>query len=176
MYRYRVEGTMPETESDPLGVAVRQVLAIAGALGLLGLLKDMMTWQHDIGMWIDAFRAFTRPIATFLFGWIPELFHLSFPAWAKDYLTVGVISAAAALRTLIYKEGISLSLMIFAPVVFFLIYILAWPIFLLANVLLYPTYGEQDRKFIRIFLSVYIYAAFVIALNYAFIAGGANAS
>ena len=54
------QGAMPDKSEeglDALGIAMRQVLAIAGAFSLLHLIKDFMTWQHDIGLWIDAFRA-----------------------------------------------------------------------------------------------------------------------
>jgi hypothetical protein len=166
----------PKNKSDPLGIAVRQLLAIAGAFSLIGLIKDFLTWQHDLGLWIDAFRAFTRPIATFLFGWILALFHLSFPEWLKDYLTVGLISSAAFLCMIFYRyiryifaneSNIDVISRIFAL-------LLAWPIAILTFAVLYVTDSDENRKTTRIFASVYIYAFLIIALNYAFIAGGAE--
>jgi hypothetical protein len=93
-----------DEKNDPLGIAIRQFGAIGGAVSLVNLVKDSLEWQHAIGKWLDAIRAFTRPVATFLFGWIPILLHLPFPGAVKDYLVVGVITALALFRALIVEE------------------------------------------------------------------------
>lgn len=172
---------MPEDKNDPLGIAVRQLLAIAGAFSLIGLIKDMLTWQHDVGLWIDAFRAFTRPIVTFLFGWIPAIFNISFPGLAKDYLTVGLVCLSAFARSLIYqgasRKDIGDIYDILGIAILVFVSILLWPIVLLLTPFWYfiSSSDDNDRKAVRVFASVFIYFAVIIAINYGLVAGGARA-
>jgi hypothetical protein len=164
-----------QEKNDSLGVAWRNVLALFGAFALLGQIKDfnIITWQHDLAVWIEAFKAFSRPVATFLFGWIPALFHLDFPLWMKDYLTVGVITVSAVIREWITKNGgeafdiVSICLL--------LLYLVTWPIVIVMVVVWYiVTFDERERRYKRVFASVFVYAVLIIAINYAMIGGGAK--
>jgi hypothetical protein len=120
----KVEEERPEKEKPGLlGFTFRQLGAIAGACAFLNALHHVVDWlntfrdaveylkflqefkwQHNILLALDAFRSFTRPIATLLFGWIPALLHWPFPGWAKDYLTVGAIVTSATIRTVFYRQ------------------------------------------------------------------------
>jgi hypothetical protein len=182
----------PSEKRDPFGLAYRQVGAIFGAFGFLSLLKDLLEWQRNIRVWLDAFRAFTRPIASFLFGWIPALIHLPFPGWAKDYLTVGTITALATMRGFgsldrlrkAHEESKDspanlalgyLILVVVASIVLLFMATVGWVV-MFYTLLLYFTnrLGPAGNRSMRVFLSVYIYAAAIIVINYVFIAAGAR--
>lgn len=166
-----------ERKSDPLGTAIRQFGAVAGAVSLLGLAKDALEWQHDIATWIDAFRHFTRPIATFLFGWIPAFFHWPFPGWVKDYLTVGIVSIGATIRSLTVDPPSREDRR--SAFYFVVITPLIWPILTLMLidyffVIRKSEQGEQERKGALTFASTFVYAAIIILINYVLIFSGAR--
>lgn len=133
-------------EDDPLNAAWRHVSAMFAAFSLLGLLKhlNLLTWQKTVARWIDAFQAFTRPVATFLFGWLPALFGWQFPGWLKDYLVVGVIVFLALIRA--YKAiDLRLTRMIGVIAKDLLICLLLWPVVVLR--LLPPVLAMESRMF-----------------------------
>jgi hypothetical protein len=163
-------------KSDALGIAWRNVFAIFSSVALLGQIKDfnVVTWQQDFANWIDAFRAFTQPIATYLFGWIALYFHFGFPAWMKDYIIVGLITAGASSRMTI-AYGIK-KWSILSTLQFIVVSMAAWPIiviYIIFKYLLMDISNEEKRLF-GIFTSVFAYFLLAIAINYAFVAGGAK--
>jgi hypothetical protein len=114
---------------DPLGAARRHLAAVFAAISFLGLLKNLnaLVWQKTISKWIDVYQSFSRPVASFLFGWIPDLFGLHFPGWLKDYVIAGVIVFLALVRA--YKTvDINLKQMIGALTKDLLICIVFWPV------------------------------------------------
>jgi hypothetical protein len=172
-----------QRKPDPVGFTFRQLGSLAGAIALLNLLRDLVEWNsylRDAAEWypdflmaLDAFRAFTRPIAQFLFGWIPALFHLSLTGAAKDYLTVGTIVLSAYVRTVAYADKIKLTpleIMKFA-----LPLIVLWPVWVIILGIMVPVMvlqlkndeAAQDLRAVRVFMSVFAYTAVLIILNYA---------
>jgi hypothetical protein len=175
----KVEQKKSDEGGDALGIAFRQFGALLGAVGLLSLLKDALEWQHNLALYLDAFRALTRPIATFLFGWIAELFHWSFPGWEKDYLTVGVITTFALLGTA-FVRGLSINDIrrpnIVSIVILGLLFVLVWPLGIAMFVVVYfdKDAPPRGKLAMRVFASVFVYAAIMIVVNYALIYGGAR--
>jgi hypothetical protein len=113
---------------DPLGAARRHLSAILAAISFLGLLKtlNVVTWQKNVNKGIDAYQSFSRPVAAFLFGWIPNLFGLHLPGWLMDYLLAGVIVFLALVRAYKFID-IELKQMIGALLKDLLICVVFWP-------------------------------------------------
>lgn len=155
-------------DGNPNKSALGQVLALAGAVSLLGLVRDVGVWQEDIGLWIDAFRSFSRPVAELLFGWIASLFGWEFPDWLKDYLIVGIVSAGGGLRGNFArgdKDYISSFIGDF----------LMWPIGLgvsLSFIVFRLSTSTLGRKYRAAYLSAFIYFAIILAVNFGLIISG----
>jgi hypothetical protein len=198
-------------------------MAILGALGLLSLAEDLLQWQDQFQTWIDAWQAFSRPIAMFLFGWLANLSPWELPDWWMDYIAMGIIVSASSARSITifdiydkynnnlgifpifpnvayassvetnrnkindnssawisYRNTHYLAQLIYAPYV-----IVTWPVQINIFVMLIPfswhilklrshpdnNIGFQKRATI-IFFNSFIWAAILIAINYAWIASG----
>jgi hypothetical protein len=167
--------------------------ALVGAIALLNLLKDFLAWQQNFSMWLDAFRSVTRPVASLLFGWMPALVHLSFPGWAKDYLTVGEITALTALRArsaVLGGLGFRVTRAPGAPHAvlgylqsaarLLILSIVLWPCYLIAAWYVCRMAKQYRSKqayralmnYVRAFAAVYVYAILLVVVNYVFIAAG----
>ncbi|MEO1775640.1 MAG: hypothetical protein AAFS07_11880 [Pseudomonadota bacterium] len=72
--------------------------ALLGAVGLLSLVSDFVGLADDVRALMEAWKAVTRPIWDVTLGPIFQWFGWPLPWWLKDYLTMGVIHAAMALR------------------------------------------------------------------------------
>ena len=81
-----------------LNILLRQPLAFLGAIGIISMLKGTITIHADILVLVKAYQTVTQPIWDFLLGWLFDWVKLPFPSWAKDYLTMGLISATAFVR------------------------------------------------------------------------------
>lgn len=93
---------MPSDQKQPrtvIGTILRQPLVFLGAIGVVSMLKGLITIHEDILVLVQAYQAVTQPIWDFLLGWLFDLIGWRFPAWLKDYLTMGVISYSAFSRT-----------------------------------------------------------------------------
>jgi hypothetical protein len=196
-----------KSESSAVGFMLRQLGAIGGAITLLNLiresaesmewlhrLRETLQWQHGLLEVLNAFRAFTRPVATFLFGWLPALIRLPFPGWVKDYLTVGVVTALALVRVIAKLTGDwrrVIASILMRPMVYVAVFgvcFVFWPVFVIVALLFYvitslPFFvkrAENKEDFTalkggsELFFSVYIYTAAIIIINYVFIFAGAR--
>jgi hypothetical protein len=171
--KQKSDETKSDGGNDPLELSFRHFGALLGAVGLLSLLKDAMEWQHNLALYLDAFRAFTRPIAGFLFGWIPAMFHLSLTGAAKDFLTVGLIVSSAYLRTAAHHDKNALRSV--ETLKYTALAFLIWPILVITMGIVVPlmalrgfddTGKAQSLRAARVFMSVFIYAAILIILNF----------
>ncbi len=88
-----------------LGTILRQPLAFLGAVGIVSMLKGLITLHEDILMIILAYQSVTQPIWGFLIGWLFEWMGWAFPSWLKDYLTMGMIAGAASARAYEFSTG-----------------------------------------------------------------------
>jgi hypothetical protein len=164
---------------------LRQPMAILGALGLLSLAEDLLQWQQQFQTWIDAWQAFSRPVAMFLFGWLIDLWPWELPEWTLDYLIVGSIVYASFVRTILFVS-IPNSLhekhipylyiwcfTIFGAFIFLPLISIAWPISVIwYPIVLYSQKRQASSKAAQIFMESLIWAAILIAINYAWIASG----
>ncbi len=162
------------------GFVWRCVSTFFGAFALLGQIKDfnLVSWQENFAAWIDSFRALTHPVVTYLFGWIASYFGWSFPAWIKDYLIVGFVTAGASFRMIVaYGKWSTLR-----SLKFIIESVAAWPLVVSFIVSKYfiedpATEDEETRKLFRDFVSVFGLFLALIALNYALLlAGGMKSS
>lgn len=78
--------------------ALRQPFAVLGALGIISMIRDLITLHGDILVLIHAYQSMTQPIWSFLFGWVFDWLQAPFPGWIKDYLTLGTIISGANAR------------------------------------------------------------------------------
>lgn len=156
------------SERNPMNSALGQALAFAGAVSLLGLIRDIGTWQEDIGLWVDVFRSFTRPVADFLFGWIAALFGWDFPNWLKDYLIVGIVSAGGMVRGNFARGDRD-------HITAAIIGATLWPaavVISLISLIWKSKSSIRGRKFAAAFASTFIYFAILLAINYGLIYSG----
>jgi hypothetical protein len=166
-----------------MGFLSRQPFALLGALGLISLVQDLLQWQEQIGLWIDAWQAVTRPIIQFLFGWIPALLKWPFPWWAQDYLTLSLISAGAFVRAAVVTNiddfnrrltDDKLSVYI-GLTLFYIFAIFIWPVAVVFKVIPDLARSYKSNKEISgtlVFLETFVWAALIIAINYALLFAG----
>lgn len=170
---------------------IRQPFAIVGALGWLGLIHQLIPWQAQLGLWIDAWRWASSAIAHFLFGWLVVRLPFNLPSWWTDYITIGVLILGALVRTfkdpryeeveidapdrpLTINEAINISIPVIGS-------LFLWPIFLPMLVLIfwssgneYGSYSDQTKRVFRdVFLESFIWAGLILALNFVLLRGGA---
>lgn len=149
------------------GFLLRQPFALLGAVALLSLAQDLLTWQENINTWLNAFQAVTRPIWDFLLGWFFEWVGWEFPCRVKDYLTVGVVMSGMSLRTRIYSMGRP-SLMWACSESLLVTFL--WPILLLVMIRISLV---RNDALIGVFWEAGIWVLIIIAVNYALLYGGA---
>lgn len=145
----------------------RTPFALLGAVGLLSLVRELLQWQEQFAYWIDAWRAVTRPVWDFLFGWILSYFDLPFPEWVKDYMSFAVISFGMSIRAQkngVFDYGGRSEVLWTLFISFFL-----WPAMFLWAAIMTVIKGVR----FSIYWETLIYALVIIAINYALIFGGA---
>lgn len=134
----------------------RQPFILLGAIGLVSLVDGLVDLPSDIGLWIDAWQAVTRPIWNFLLGWLFAFFSIDFPWWVADYLTLGFITLGSGIRVAkIYGADVSVIDAFKASYL-----ILIWPY--LSYLVL-----TDERRYAMIFLESFVWAAIIIAIAYA---------
>ncbi len=175
---------------------LRQPMAILGALGLLSLAEDLLQWQDQFQTWIDAWQAFSRPVAMFFFGWLIDLWPWNLPDWVLDYLIAGSIVAISLVRAQVIatysnyysylklskSSGLSfnrsmLNNFVIAQFVFIALsplVILFWPLSIIYCLYLYSFRAQNDfdKNALMVFFESFIWAALLIAINYAWLASG----
>ncbi|MEL7464843.1 MAG: hypothetical protein AAFN79_12290 [Pseudomonadota bacterium] len=142
-----------------------------------------MTLEENIYQTLEAWRAVTRPIWDFLFGWIFDLVGLRLPWWVKDYLTMGLIAGFALFRV-IDKPADEKRMSFLTTAAVILITLLTWPVsFLLqlifSSYLVLPVRSDDETK--RgvelgkesiIYFRAFVIAIVFIAINYVFVLSG----
>ena len=76
----------------------QQVVAVGGSLSLAGILREFILWKEVFVAFIDGWVDFIRPISSFLFGWMFEIFRFELTPFWKDYLAIGLIFGMGFLR------------------------------------------------------------------------------
>jgi len=130
------------------------------------MLKGLITLHEDVLVLVNAYQAVTQPVLDFLLGWLFRWLDWPFPWWAKDYLTMSVVVAAASTRSslLVMREGyrnVSPSFRLLST--FFAS--LFWPLELLGNsVMLLSRPGY--RPYLGTFFEFIFWTLIIIATSY----------
>jgi hypothetical protein len=74
------------------------ISGIAGAVGLMNFFKDIVTWKGFFAGFIDWWQSYMRPLANFLFGWIPQIWPWPWPEWGYDYIIFSLIFGFGGVR------------------------------------------------------------------------------
>ncbi len=119
-----------ETNNSILSMLVQKPLAFLGAIGIVSMLNGVMSFSPDVLKLIHAFQSVTQPIWDLLLGWAFSFFHLKFPWWLKDYLTMGVITTGGFYRALGAERSLNDDVRLSSVLSFTLTigFILTWPI------------------------------------------------
>ena len=163
----------------------RQPFALLGAFALLALPRGLIEWQEDIGTWIEAFRSVSQVLWDFLLGWL----QLEIPQIIKDYLTIGLVGGGALVRGGIETndgKNNTVGAKIMVSITIISISLFVWPFILflylvtfITTVIIGTDYIDQfehesrkeRRELVRrrsiIYFETFIYAAIIIAVNYA---------
>jgi hypothetical protein len=178
---------------------LRQPMAILSAIGMLSLAEDLLQWQEQFQTWIDAWQAFSRPLALFLFGWLNNILPWALPYWWTEYVTMGMIICGILVRAWFFLFGESyrqrrsnrlrensiarndvdidhiksFSLISLFFVLFVVPVVIFWPFALIfAFILISRDEGliDYSKDLINIFVESFVWAAVLIAINYALLA------
>ena len=76
----------------------RQPFVLLGAFGILALIDGLLQLPKYLAQWVSAWQSITRPIWEIIIGWGFHIFNMELPVLISDYLTMGVITAAASMR------------------------------------------------------------------------------
>jgi hypothetical protein len=150
-------------DQRPLQSALRVLLALGGAFGLLGLVGEATRIHYAIQSWLEAYQAVMRPLVGFLFGWIAAAFGTDFPDQLKDYVIVGLFTAGGIFRYYwYYHRPVVLSKGIYTSVIAFF----AWPVFFIyyAYTLTW-TDDVEERHAVSVALSSFVYFVLLILGN-----------
>ncbi len=177
------------------GLLSRAPFTILGMMGLFSIVGNFMTLEENIYQTLEAWRSVTRPIWDFLLGWLFEWIGWEMPWWVKDYLTMGVITTAAAARADIGETTAQLSHFMYVPrnLQNPTLQMIVWPHFIYKVTLNLRHLNRYNNEFMepdddpvslpgfirainrrsQIFAECYVYALFLIALNFVFVISGA---
>lgn len=159
-------------KSSPLDTLTLHLMAILGAAGLLAIVKDLLTWQNDLGNALDTFRGFSRPVVSLPLGKAAELLQLSVPAWVIDYAVAAFISVVAFLRSVISVaiggDGEN-EYGVMQVVVLAVFSFLLWPVWVLFAT--WSALFNRNDVFVRSWIAMYVYGILIVAINYAVVLG-----
>lgn len=173
----------------------RMPFSILSAFGILSFARSALDVRTQIDAWIEAWQAITRPMISFVLGWIPGLFEISFPPIAQDYLSMSIIAGGALWRAfwrqqeaLDYYAGLDKKTEAFLSVYDFfrslpvlMVMSLLWPIHLPVLVFSYALlalfhFRDQEagqkkhrvKEILFTYLEAFVIAALLIAVSYGF--------
>lgn len=160
----------PKGSSDNstfIGLLSRVPGGILGGLGLVSLLSGAIELHSGVLKIVTAYQSITQPVWDLLIGWLFRWLDWPFPWWVKDYLTMGVISAAASFRASIplVKQSPMLRRARLTATIFAGLF---WPIDMIGNATLYFRRSEVGQ-FVGIFFDFLMWALIIIAISYGLI-------
>lgn len=152
----------------------RMPLAILGAIGLVSFAGSIFQFEQHIGVGVHVWQAATRPLWEFFLGWLFDWLGTEFPLWAKDYATVGLITAFASLRQ---ETNDKKDLPLTGIISYLIIACVLWPVTVISTVVALfqgkiVVFANGDSAVL--FSETYLYAAAFIVINYALIVFGAQ--
>jgi hypothetical protein len=83
------------------GKLARHAMAVFAAIGVISTLRGLMTIHDDLLFVFAAYQKVTHPIWDLTVGYLFRWAGWPFPAWLKNYFTMGLIAAGAQSRHLI---------------------------------------------------------------------------
>lgn len=145
---------------------LRQPFALLGAVGLVSMLKSVITLHEDVVFVVEAYQTVTRPIWDYLLGWLG----LDLSPFMKDYLTVSAIFAGAVSRIFVTdQKDESTDGLIWSHIIGFIGGMIFWPFFFLlytGHLLLPAEEGDTDVKYANMFFSSLLWSAIILATSY----------
>ncbi len=152
-----------------MSALLRQPFALLGAIGLIGMLKSLVTLHEDVMFLVEAYQSVCRPVWDYLFSFIG----IELTPFLKDYLTLSAIFGGAMSRAFVdnEKEKDETAIEVFWSIVIgFLGGMIVWPFMTLiyAGHMLFPGEDEND-KFTRqagLFFTSIQWAAVILVASY----------